>query len=229
MLQVQNDVIPGICNKASNTISRHPTGDTHPLKMHLHDDISAVTQPEQPLLVIEPVTHMDSITSLLSLHVINWNKVWIASASDANMTLLSSTIEGGIPEHRQDMPDSLRIYHLFQEHLSTLDGVILYKDCIVIPPSLKPNCLTELLAAHHGTSAMIAKAESSTSALVSHWASFKHAMAATTAIAWPLPNLYPHSYHPHRPYIPSNASVQIISNMEAITTLSLSIATLIGP
>ena len=77
------------------------------------------------------------------------------------MTLLASTIEDGIPEHWRDMPDALRIYHPFREHLSTIDGVILYKDRIVIPPSLRQVCLTALHAAHHGTSAMIARAESS--------------------------------------------------------------------
>ena len=104
---------------------------------------------------------MDAISSLHSLHSINWNEVLIATNSDTNMTLLASIIEEGIPDHRHDMPDVLKVYHPLREHLHTMDGVILYKDRIVIPPTLRPDYLTALYAAHHGTSAMIARAESS--------------------------------------------------------------------
>ena len=145
------------------------------------------------------------------------------------MILLASTIEGGIPEHWQDIPDALRIYQPFQEHLSTIDGVILYKDHIVIPPCLRQDCLTSLHAAHHGTSAMIAKASLLCSGPASHWTSLQHAMAATTATIWTLPNFYPHPHPTHQSHIPSNASLQTISTMEAITILSLLIFSLIGP
>ena len=148
--------IPGVRNKASDTMSRHPTGDPHPLRFHLQDDISAITH-----LELDALTRMDAISSLHSLHSINWNKVRIATNSDTNMTLLASTIEDGIPEHRRDMPDVLKAFHPFREHLHTIDGVILYKDRIVMPPSLRSDCLAALHAAHHGTSAMIARAESS--------------------------------------------------------------------
>ena len=148
--------IPGIRNNASDTMSRHPIGDAHPSKMHLQDDVSAIAQSD-----LDISTRMDAISSLHSLHSINWDEVLITTNSDADMTLLASTIEEGIPEHRHDMPDALREYHPFREHLHTVDGVILYKDCIIIPPSLRPTCLAALHAAHHGTSAMIARAESS--------------------------------------------------------------------
>ena len=42
-----------------------------------------------------------------------------------------------------------------------MDGVILYKDRIVIPPSLREEILNSLHAAHQGITAMIARAESS--------------------------------------------------------------------
>ena len=220
--------IPGVFNKASDTISCHPTGDTHPLIMHVQDGISAITQSELSLPDIELVTHMDAITPLHSLYVINWNKVCIATTSDTNMTLLASTIKDGIPEHQQDMPDSLRIYHTFLKHLPTIDGVTLYKDCNIIPSSLRQDCLTALHASHHGTSAMIARAESSlfwpgvmleiTSTC--HSCNHYNRMDPSQPLSPPIP--------PHQPDIPSNASVQTISSMEAITTLSLLITTLIN-
>ena len=48
-----------------------------------------------------------------------------------------------------------------QETSYSSDGVVTYKDCIVIPPPLRPICLSALHAAHQGTSAIIAKAETS--------------------------------------------------------------------
>ena len=46
-------------------MSHHPTEDTHPFKMHLQDDISAITQSDHPLPDIELITNiMDAITSL---------------------------------------------------------------------------------------------------------------------------------------------------------------------
>ena len=48
--------VPGIRNKVSGTMSRHPTGHTHPLKIHLQDDIYVIMQSEQPLLYIKHVS-----------------------------------------------------------------------------------------------------------------------------------------------------------------------------
>ena len=53
------------------------------------------------------------------------------------------------------------IFRSDSSHLSSSDGVILYKDRIVVPPSLRPRCLSALHAAHQGTSAMTARVESS--------------------------------------------------------------------
>lgn len=77
------------------------------------------------------------------------------------MLLLLSTIEDGFPELKHQVAPAVREYHSFRHHLYSNDGVVVYKDRIVIPPSLRPACLSALHAAHQGTSAMTAKAESS--------------------------------------------------------------------
>jgi hypothetical protein len=58
-------------------------------------------------------------------------------------------------------PPQLREYFQFREHLYTIDGVILYKDRIIIPPSLREEAVSALHAAHHGVTSMISRAESS--------------------------------------------------------------------
>ena len=56
---------------------------------------------------------------------------------------------------------SIREYHQLRKHLYSSDGVVIYKDHIVIPSSLRPTCLSVLHAAHQDTSAMTAKGEAS--------------------------------------------------------------------
>ena len=47
------------------------------------------------------------------------------------------------------------------EDLFTFDGVILYKERVVIPPSLRPEVLSALHAAHQGVTSMNLRAETS--------------------------------------------------------------------
>ena len=173
--------IPGVKNRAPDTLSRHPTGDQHPPKMVLHDDIhniqdsTAIPPPHIPTQLIAGICTADQLyairtenqlqesllSSLHSIHTVNWEQVQTATSSYDNMLLLLSTIEDGIPEFKHQLPPSIREYHQFRKHLYSSDGVVIYKDRIVIPPSLRPSCLSALHAAHQGTSAMTSKAEAS--------------------------------------------------------------------
>ncbi len=173
--------IPGVINTAPDTLSRHPTGDHHPPKMVLHDDIhsiqdsTAIPPPHIPTQLIAGICTADQlhaiqtenqlqeslVSSLHSIHTVNWEQVQTATSSDDNMFLLLSTIEDGIPEFKHQLPPSIREYHQFRKHLYSSDGVVIYKDRIVIAPSLRPSCLSALHAAHQGTSAITSKAEAS--------------------------------------------------------------------
>lgn len=73
----------------------------------------------------------------LSIKSVPWDRVRIASTSDANMHQLLQLIESVVPESRHELPPALRENVQFRENLHSLDGVILYKDRIVIPPSLR--------------------------------------------------------------------------------------------
>lgn len=66
-----------------------------------------------------------------------------------------------IPESRQDLPVKLRDFHQFRNDLIALDGVILYKERVVIPPRLRPEVTKTLHAAHQGVQAMLSRAKSS--------------------------------------------------------------------
>ena len=68
-------------------------------------------------------------------------------------------IEAGIPDSRNALPLPLREYYPFHDQLSTVDGVAIFKDRIVIPPSLREDILTELNAAHQGMTSMTSRAD----------------------------------------------------------------------
>ena len=66
-----------------------------------------------------------------------------------------------MPLTADEMPVDIRDYHKFRQDLSTDNGIILYKDRIVIPPSLRKTVLSTLHSAHQGTSSMLSRAEAS--------------------------------------------------------------------
>ena len=166
--------IPGVKNKASDCMSRTPSGSTTPEKYHLEDDNGAITQLDDsdPLTIIRsqaPVCNvMDSelelaaSASLEDLQSITWDRVQVATSSDKNLTQLVNMLEqGALPASFEDWPPNLREYHHFRDHLYSINGVIMYKNRIIIPPALRHDCIQALHSAHQGVSMMTARAESS--------------------------------------------------------------------
>ena len=138
--------IPGKKHRAADTISRHPTRD--PMKMPLNNDVASL-QSSPRLFPPRFRAYLPEETSLSAfilhsapIQSVTWNRVRNATASDEDMFLLSSSIDHGFPDNRLDFPPSLREYFPFRDDLFTLDGVILYKERVMIPPSLRPPCCT---------------------------------------------------------------------------------------
>ena len=177
--------IPGVKHRAADAISRHPTGE--PVKMDLPDDVAPlqdeIISADLPTLaelrtsflagircgeVFEDTTKLsvqNSAISALSLHcsvkAITWDGVRVATNSDEVMVKLIEIIESGMPEFRHLLPTELRPYHQYRDSLYTVDGVVMYNERIVIPPSLRSDVLESLHAAHQGVSSMISRAEHS--------------------------------------------------------------------
>ena len=151
--------IPGVWHKAADALSRHPTGSTSPemLELHIPDDIPAsyaghsfvagICSDENQLRSYS--TTIDSqlastTTSALQTLAVTWDRASVATTSDQDMQTLSQIIESGFPQFRHKLSTALQEYYQFHDHLYTVDGIVLYKDCIVIPPSLRQH----ILAAH---------------------------------------------------------------------------------
>ena len=167
--------IPGVRHAAADALSRHPVGE--PTHMFLPDDVATLHDPAdshlQPRLphsfLVAIRTHVDTAqvctqATLPSPEVITsvtWDDLRLATTSDPSMSKLLEIIEEGFPELCSELPANLRQYHQFRENLSSFDGVALYNDRIVIPPSLRERVLQALHSAHQGVTQMCSRAESS--------------------------------------------------------------------
>ena len=174
--------IPGVKNRTPDALSRHPTGTQTPDRMPLPDDnhanISHQAQhwPSIPSNMMAGISIEDCgeetdrmetciqealVHALTAAQPITWDQLRTATSSDEDMMTLIETIEEGFPEQRHSLPQFLKEYHPLRHHLSTSDGVAVYRDRVIIPTALRKTCLTSLHAAHQGTSLMIAKAAAS--------------------------------------------------------------------
>uniref|UniRef100_A0A8C4N7P6 Gypsy retrotransposon integrase-like protein 1 n=1 Tax=Eptatretus burgeri TaxID=7764 RepID=A0A8C4N7P6_EPTBU len=159
-------------------MSRRPVGTTRPPLMNLPDDNATIATH------LQPSTHTDVLSllrqtepeydddveednlawcaaGLESLRSVTWDRVREATSSDGDMHILEGMTMNGIPDSKIEMPETIRDYHQYRENITSTDGVILYKDRVVIPPSLRGDVLSALHAAHQGVSMMTARAESS--------------------------------------------------------------------
>ena len=92
---------------------------------------------------------------------VTWDDVRTATSSDPTMCRLVEFIQEGFPELPSDLPSELRQYHQFRENLTEFDGVCLYNDRVIIPPSLRDRVLQTLHSAHQSVTMMCSRAESS--------------------------------------------------------------------
>ena len=161
--------IPGVKNITSDALSRHPSGTTTPPKMILQDDQQHLHIPSTLMsgLTIESTDTIEEclteecIANLTATQPITWEQLKEATTSDEQMLLLIDTIEEGFPEHRSTTPVNIRDYHIHRDNLYTVDGVVVYRNRLVIPKALRATCLSALHAAHQGSSMMNAKTEDS--------------------------------------------------------------------
>ena len=176
------EYVPGKKHAIPDAMSRYPTETNDPMLL-LEDDIAAVeaddiaeglsdTPPMSCFLAAirsdEPIdTTVDDefcctvMAALESIEAVPWNKVKETYNSDPTMLSLLETVEGGFPANRDALPLALQEYHPFRDYLSSIDGVVIYKERTVIPPPLRKQVLDSLHAAHHCITSMTARAESS--------------------------------------------------------------------
>ena len=157
--------VPGVRNTAADAISRNPVGA--PEHLELPDDASSIFIDKTFLSSIRTYSHDETevcsqeTSSVEVIESVTWNDVRVSTSSDQLMSLLEQLIEDGFPDKRSEIPTELNAYYQYRDNLTTFDGVILYRDRVVVPPSLRPKVLAALHSAHQGVSQMCSRAESS--------------------------------------------------------------------
>ena len=174
--------VPGAKHRAADAVSRHPSGDAETTV--LIDDIAYISRytSDSDVLCLptfiyssydtqtsdfvrddtdEAALYSSAMNAITNLQCVTWDKVRTATSGDVEMHRLVETIESGMPDKRTSLPPSIRDYFPLRDQLSTVDGVAIYKDRIIVPPSLRKDILTALHSAHQGVTSMISRAETS--------------------------------------------------------------------
>lgn len=133
--------MPGRFNGASDATSRHPSPSNTSDFLEESDFIESAL-----------MASIQQSTSHLSL---SWDQ--LARATQLDMCSLLQYVRSGFPADCASDP-SIKPYWQYREALYELDGVILYKDRVLVPPSMRQHILQTLHSAHQGTSSMEARA-----------------------------------------------------------------------
>ena len=158
--------IAGVKNKVADGLSRHPSD---PARLtELPDDTTtpqlkcAQVQSYEQTSDVEVCTIATTICTFNAAPItaVTWDLVRTATSNDTNLNTLLELIETGFLENKPAIPQELQIYQSLQDRLTTVQGVIMYNDRILVPKSLQQNVLHTLHSAHQGISKMTARAES---------------------------------------------------------------------
>ena len=111
-------------------------------------------------LLLDSDTHF--LTSLASdVGPVTWDEIRQLTGRDQSLQSLSKLVQSAFPEKRSDLPPELQQYWTSRSGLTVHDGVLLYNDRTVIPPSARPRVLQVLHSAHQGVTGMTLRAEQS--------------------------------------------------------------------
>ena len=170
--------IPGKSNHSADAASRPPANrESHTELLSLNkEDICASTVRHMIAGLRLPPSKEDLQESeRMELHIlgtakatlaglstpqpVTWPRLVAASAGDSSVASLLSLIQSGLPENKTQWPEHLHDFFRHRESLSHVDGVILFKNRPLIPPSLRTEVLDLLHQGHQGVTSMALHAE----------------------------------------------------------------------
>ena len=106
----------------------------------------------------------DGIIASVMVDVKNFCAVTIeavqsATKSDEVLGSLIPLLRSGFPSDQKLMPAACMLFWPFRNELAYTDGLVLYKERVVVPSALQPRVLRNLHFAHQGVSSMTARAQ----------------------------------------------------------------------
>ena len=107
----------------------------------------------------EPIFISGISSETESFFAVTWDRIRSASHKDPEITLLNECITNGFPESKKEMPGQICEFWEVRNSLYVSEGVVLYKDRIVVPKVLRKRVIENLHSAHQGVSTMYSRAQ----------------------------------------------------------------------
>ena len=140
----------GTKNPFADAMSRHPNAYAELSSIGLSSGSEA-----------EEVSFLGSISSDVERVIaVTWDRVKSESTKDATICALKKLTLEGFPLGKDSLDEETRSFWDARQHLSVAEDVLLYKDRVVIPRSLRPQVISNLHSAHQGVSSMLSRATS---------------------------------------------------------------------
>ena len=123
--------VPGKIHVGPDTLSRKEVtqamvamqvSDNEETVAMLGEDMDAIIEAQVAANIPKPVT---------------WTQIRDEISKDKIMTMLSDQITDGFPPNRKLLRLELREFFQHRDHLTQVDGVPLYKHCVIIPSALR--------------------------------------------------------------------------------------------
>ena len=128
----------------ADATSRNPIGKPEEIDIDNESEISMINGIKRGVNKIRAVT---------------WERIRLEMAQDSIMKQLSDLVVKGVPSVRGDMPADLAEYWEYKDYLYAVEGVLMCKDRVLVPPILRREVLEGLHAAHQGVVAMTTRAQ----------------------------------------------------------------------
>ena len=141
--------LPGKTNIAADATSRHPSSSDC-----RNAQQESIMDQAEVALASAIRTEAKNLTSL------SWELLATATADDPTMCLLLEAINKGFPDAYRSSNTKISRYWIYRDALYVSDGVIMYRDRVVVPTSLRTTVLQILHSAHQGVSSMESRARS---------------------------------------------------------------------
>ena len=140
----QIEHMPGTTNSVADAMSRHPTPN---LDTNEFEEIS------------ESMISSSICRELEDKTTISWECIASETGKDQTMSSLIKALSDPYRDQWKETP----LFHEYGKYFDTLyilEGVIMYQDRVVVPPTLRKTIVESLHAAHQGTASMERRAKS---------------------------------------------------------------------
>ena len=94
----------------------------------------------------------------LTAQAVTWEQIQERSREDSQLQELLNLLQQGAPDDREQWPPRLRMFFPVRAHLSIQEPVILYKERVVVPLSLRSEVLDILHSGNGGVTSMTSRA-----------------------------------------------------------------------